>query len=363
MEISGLLKQLIAIPSVSPSIAPLEAPTGEADICNFLQHELEHFGIPCELIEALPGRPNLYARLDFGQPQTVILTAHTDTVTAVGWDGDPYDPREIDGEIWGRGSCDTKASLAVLTWVTLEAHKRNQCKYNLVFAALCDEEAGFGGSKAAAKHLKAEFVIAGEPTSLRVLNRHKGVARFVMSSRGRSCHSSTPEMGRNAIYPLAQAALRLEAKCAEWAQEPHPIVGPRTLAVTTISGGLAPNVIPDWCQAMVEVRLIPGDSSIGLRDELAEYVGGEVEIAPPHMDGPALDTDAAHPLVKELIECTGKPHTWAAYCTDAAMFAAEGIPSVVFGPGNSALAHTRQERVPITDLNKSVEILLRFLGT
>ena len=361
-NVMELLKDLIAIPSVSPSIRPVEGVSGEALVCERVRDALAAAGIASEMVDVADGRPNLYARLDFGRPQTVILSAHTDTVPADDFDGEAFDPREADGAIHGRGSCDTKASLALFAGAMLRAASAGGCDFNLTLAAVCDEEAGFLGSKAAARHLKAGFAIAGEPTGLHVLNRHKGVMRFVVSASGVSSHSSTPDLGRNAIYPLARAVLAIGARADDWRARQDPVLGPRTVAVTTISGGQAPNIIPDSARAQVDVRSLPGDTQEGLMTELAECCGPDVTISAPFVAGPPLHTPEDNPLLQRFLAASGRSLTCAAYATDAAEYAAAGIPAIVFGPGDAALAHTSREHVNISDIEEAERILGVFLG-
>ncbi len=361
-NIMDLLKDLIAIPSVSPSIRPVEGVSGEALVCERVRDALAVAGITSEMVDVADGCPNLYARLDFGRPQTVILSAHTDTVPADDFEGEAFDPREADGIIHGRGSCDTKASLALFAGAMLRAADAGRCDFNLTLAAVCDEEAGFLGSKAAARHLQAAFAIAGEPTGLHVLNRHKGVMRFVVSASGVSSHSSTPDLGSNAIYPLARAVLAIRAKAEGWRARRDPDLGPRTVAVTTISGGQAPNIIPDSARAQADVRSLPGDTQESLMTELAECCGPDVTVSAPLVAGPPLHTPPDNILLQRLLSASGRPLTFAAYATDAAEYAAAGIPAIVFGPGDAALAHTSREHVKISEIEEAERILGAFLG-
>lgn len=359
-DIRSVLKDLVAIRSVSPSIRPEFSPDGEADVCAYLSALFKQPGLDCELREVLPGRPNLFAHLDFGKPQTVVLSAHTDTVPAEDWEGDPFDPIERDGTIFGRGSCDTKASLAVFAHSFLEAAQRGDCAFNLTFAAVCDEEAGFAGSQAAATHLKADLVIAGEPTHLHILTRHKGVMRFVLGAKGKSCHSATPELGVNAIYPLATAITALQEQAERWSSEERAGLGTRTLSVNMIEGGQAANVIPASASAHVDVRSLPGDTQEALLDELRSHLPSDVEIHAPYLAGPALETPEDLPLVRRLIDASTLPSISANYATDAAVYSAAGLPSVVFGPGDIALAHTDRESVPLAQVETASAILQRF---
>lgn len=357
-----ILMDLVAIPSVGQEPVPEGREGGEARVCRYLAGLLESAGVDCQMEDVLPGRPNLYAHLDRGCARTVILSAHTDTVPATDWEGDPFRPEEKDGLIFGRGSCDTKASLAAFTAVMLEAARKGAGEFNLIFAAVCDEEVSFAGSRAAAGRLRADLAIVGEPTSLAVVHRHKGVMRFVLEARGRSCHSSTPEKGDNAIYRMSRAALAVERLAGDWQQVRDADLGPRAISVTTISGGQAPNIVPDLCRADVDVRCLPGDRLEDLLEEVRARTGNDAAVLAPYMEGPALDTDPEHPLVRRLAEASGRGLTCAPYATDAPQYASRGIPAVVFGPGDVTLAHTPREHIRLAEVDECVTILRRFLG-
>ncbi|MEI6916384.1 MAG: M20/M25/M40 family metallo-hydrolase, partial [Armatimonadota bacterium] len=337
----------------------VEGAFGEASVCDYLMRIVPM----AETADVLLGRPNLYAHLDFGKPQTIVLSAHTDTVSADDWDSDPFDPEETpDGRIAGRGSCDTKASVAAFAYTTMLAHRAKRCDYNLIFAAICDEEVGFAGSRAARKQLKSDLVIAGEPTNNRVLTRHKGVMRFVLSADGKSCHSATPQLGKNAIYPLAKAIARLETLSKQWAKVTDAELGSRTMSVNTIHGGQAANVIPDRAEAHVDIRSLPGDSQDDLLQEVRGHLGDTVQVNAPYLAGPPLDSNVQNSLIARLVAATGVSSTVANYATDAAIYAESGHTAAVFGPGDIAYAHTNHEHVVFSEVEKAVSILCEFLG-
>lgn len=357
-----LLMDLVAIPSVNPSIDD-SCPGGEQAVCERLRDLLERAGVGCETVEVLPGRPNLYASLDRGKSQTILLTAHTDVVPALDFAGDPFVPNFRDGCVYGRGSCDTKASLAAmaLAVVTSASSGSSLCNYNVQFAAVCDEESGFSGSKAAADLVPADLALVGEPTGLQVLNQHKGVARSIVRSSGVSAHSSVPERGDNAIYRMAQAALAIAELNQEWSTSAQHALGPRTVALTTVRGGQAVNIIPDSCSAEIDVRLLPDDDTVSVSDQIRRVLPPEVSLGEPYLDAPGLYTDPALPLVRSLHALTGLPLAGAPFATDAAFFSRAGTPAVVIGPGDAKLAHTSGEHIPLSEVEAFLRMLLQFL--
>lgn len=356
------LRQLVAIPSINPNLKPDASPGGEASVCHFLADVLRQNGFEPQMSPVSPGRPNLYCHWNQSKPQTIILTAHSDTVPADDWDEDPFRPAARPDSVWGRGSCDTKASLTVFLAAFIQAARSGNCPYNLVFAAVCDEEAGFTGSLSAAGTLSADLAIVGEPTCQQVLYKHKGAMRFRLTATGRSCHSSTPQLGENAIYAISQAVLNLRELASGWEKFCDPHLGARTMSVTTISGGQAVNVIPDRAFADVDIRLIPGDSPQQISTELQQALVPGVTLDGPYLMANPLSTDPAHPLASRLATISGQPFTGAAYATDAASFSEAGIPAVVFGPGDIRLAHTNHEHILTKDLYHALDILMQFLA-
>ena len=361
ISLEDCLREMVAIPSVNPNLKPEASPGGEASVCQYLSGVLRDNGFEPQMSTVSPDRPNLYCHWDEGKPETIILTAHTDTVPADDWEEDPFRPELRPDSVWGRGSCDTKASLTVFLAAFIQAARSGNCPYNLIFAAVCDEEAGFTGSLAAARTLSADLAIVGEPTCQRVIFKHKGAMRFRLIAAGRSCHSSTPQLGENAIYALSQAVLNIRELATRWEQTHDPHLGARTLSVTTISGGQAVNVIPDRAIADVDIRLIPGDNPQKISVELQQALVPGVTLDGPYLMANPLSTDPSHPLASRLAAISGQPFAVAAYATDAASYSEAGIPAVVFGPGDIRLAHTHHEHIQTKDLYEALGILMQCL--
>src|SRR5690606_16571223 len=146
-------------------------------------------------------------------------------------------------------------------------------KYNVLFAAVCDEEAGFGGVKHFALNYDAVLeglglqdtppvcAIIAEPTNFCPVVGHKGAVRWTVKTEGVAAHSSNPQAGVNAIYEMARVITKLEDYAGNLANtKPHPYFNKPALSVGLIAGGSAANIVPDYCQIEVDRRLIPGES-------------------------------------------------------------------------------------------------------
>jgi len=198
------------------------------------------------------------------------------------------------------------------------------------------------------------------------------MVRWRCSTLGRAAHSSRPEAGENAIYRMAGVLQAIEgyARDVVGSSASHPICGPATLSVGTIRGGVSVNTVPDRCTIELDRRLPPGEdpdeARQGLIDHLAAVLGADFPIGhePPYLVGLPLSDEhnaaAAERLGKAVREVTGEcRQAGVPYGTDAADFAAVGIPTVVFGPGRLAQAHTEDEWIELSQLEQAAEIFYR----
>ncbi len=367
-----LLAELIALPSVNPAFLPVRHPhAGEKRVADFLSSVAANAGLDVEFQKVLPGRANILARLQPPGPvrQTILLAPHLDTVVA---DSTQFIPQRKHGRLYGRGACDTKGSVAAMLTALCElaaAPGRPQTT-EIVFAGLIDEENAQEGSRAlVASGFQADLAIVGEPTRLQVVTAHKGSLWLDIATQGRSAHGATPSLGRNAVHAMARIVDWLETGYrAQLNRTRHPLLGTATVNVGKISGGTQPNIVPDQCVISVDRRLLPGETAAAvLREILAGIKAqGWTATATAAKLAPAvpLETDPALPLVHQFLASAGQKKTVGVdYFCDAAVLAASGTPSVVFGPGNIAQAHTANEWISLAELERGKSWLLRFLQT
>jgi acetylornithine deacetylase/succinyl-diaminopimelate desuccinylase-like protein len=411
-----LLAELIALPSVNPAFIPQSGTTarparyyGEKSVADFLATVAARAGLEVEFQKVdfegwgeTPSSPNFQSGLERLSPhrnvrsniiarllppgkirQTILLAPHLDTVNA---DDSQFVPRRKNGRLYGRGACDTKGSVAAMLTALCELAntKSRPQETEIVFAGLVDEENAQAGSRAfvgQASRLSPFFkkvrdrrdacptalAIVGEPTRLRVVTAHKGSLWLHLETRGRAAHGATPQLGQNAVHEMARIVDMLETDyAARLRRRRHPLLGTATVNVGMISGGAQPNIVPDRCAITIDRRTLPGETESGVRREIAALLRAKrlpakissTKLAPCL----PLETSPKLPLVRCFLRSVGqtRPAGVDFFC-DAAVLAEGGIPSVVFGPGDIAQAHTADEWISLASLERGKNLLLRFL--
>jgi acetylornithine deacetylase/succinyl-diaminopimelate desuccinylase-like protein len=409
-----LLAELIALPSVNSAFAPADGASarqtrlpesyyGEKNVADFLMSVAALAGLEVEFqnvfgvrgnVRALESgdtsphskieRRNIIARLlpKNKIKQTILLAPHLDTVGA---DVTRFIPQRKNGRLHGRGACDTKGSVAAMLSALCELAnaKSRPLETEIVFAGLIDEEHAQAGSRALvgqASSLSSLFhkkndrqdacptlAIIGEPTRLQVVTAHKGSLWLELETRGKAAHGATPQFGKNAIHEMARIVDLLETDyAAQLRRRRHKLLGAATVNVGTISGGTQPNIVPDICKISVDRRTLPGETDAGVRQEISALLRARklsANISSAKL-APALplETNFKLPLVQKFMKCAGqtKPLGVHFFC-DAAILSAAGIPSVVFGPGDIAQAHTADEWISLAELERGKDLLLNFL--
>ena len=373
-SVASLLSDLVAIPSMNPmGRGRTGVEYSEQSIAEFVHGFLRRNAIDCELQQVLPGRPNVVGRIDAGAAQTILLEAHLDTVHADTMTVEPFTPVVRDGKLYGRGSCDTKGAMAAFLRAVIQAMKTPQrLRYNIQLLFVADEEYRFTGAHyAVRKGLKADFGIAGEPTQLRIVNAHKGVTRWKIVTKGVSAHSAYPERGKNAIYAMSHVVDRLERYAAELYTKPgHPVLGAPSLSVGVIEGGQAVNIVPDRCSIEIDRRTLPDETAQDVLDPVRALLADlpDWELKEPHLSVAGMEVSESAPVVDALANsikevCGSVAIEAAQYATDAGIYNSVGIPTVVFGPGDIAQAHTESEFIDLHQLTQAVAIIERVLTT
>jgi acetylornithine deacetylase/succinyl-diaminopimelate desuccinylase-like protein len=364
-----LLADLIALPSVNPAFLPPRHPSaGEKRVADFLAATAARAGLEVEFQKVMPGRSNVIARL---RPpgkikQTILLAPHLDTVGA---DGTGFIPQRRNGRLHGRGACDTKGSAAAMfsALCELAAAKSRPQNTEIVFAGLIDEENAQAGSRALADGgFRADLAIVGEPTKLQVVTAHKGCLWLRLETRGRAAHGATPHLGKNAIHEMARIVDFLETDyAAGLKRRKHKLLGHGTVNVGKISGGAQPNIVPAECVIEIDRRTLPGETENSVRREIAARLRAKklsakissFKLAPAL----PLETDARLALVKQFLRAANQTRPLGVdYFCDAAVLSAGGMPSVVFGPGDIAQAHTADEWISLAELERGKDLLVRF---
>jgi acetylornithine deacetylase/succinyl-diaminopimelate desuccinylase-like protein len=368
-----MLRELIALPSVNNAFLPANHPhAGEKKVADFLAATAARAGMDVHWQKVYPNRPNLLARLSPAGRlrQRIMLAPHLDTVNVEG--EEQLTPRLAGGRLHGRGACDTKGSVAAMMAAVCEvaAGGRRPMTTEIIFAGLVDEEMGQGGSRAlAAAGPRADLAIVGEPTRLQVVTCHKGDLWLELETRGRAAHGARPELGRNAVHEMARIVDLLETGyAARLRRRRHPLLGHGTVNVGTIEGGTQTNIVPARCAITIDRRTLPGESDAGVRLEIGRLLrrNGLKAAMVDKKAAPCrpLETRANLPLVRQFLRSAGQARPAGVdYFCDAAVLAAGGSPSVVFGPGDIAQAHTDDEWISLSVLERGKNILVNFLRT
>jgi acetylornithine deacetylase/succinyl-diaminopimelate desuccinylase-like protein len=370
-KVAQLLAELIAIPSVNSAFLPARHPhAGEGRVAEYLAALGAKAGLDIAFQTVLPSRPNVFIRLaPTGKiRQTILLAPHLDTVNVVS--DAQLKPVKRGGKIYGRGACDTKGSVAVMfqALCDLAASKQRPAETEIIFTGLIDEENGQSGSRYLAdKKFKADLAIVGEPTRNTIATAHKGSVWLEVTTHGRSAHGATPWHGENAAHSMARVVDALQTDYAiALKKKKHLLLGFGTVSVGTIRGGTQTNIVPDQCLIGVDRRTLPGESEAWTRQSMGAFLkarGLQAQVSNVKLKPcPALETNPKLPLVKQFLQSTGQKHAIGLhYFCDAAVLAGGGIPSVVFGPGDIAQAHTADEWVEISQLEQGCARLLAFL--
>jgi acetylornithine deacetylase/succinyl-diaminopimelate desuccinylase-like protein len=368
-----LLRELIALPSVNPAFMPPDdRRAGEQRVADFLTAMAAQASLDVERREVWPGRYNVLARLSPAKPkQRVVLAPHMDTVGDASMPESMFVPTRKGDRLFGRGACDTKGSIAaMLSAISNVARSpKRPRETEIILAALVDEEAGQGGSRALVRDgFRADLAIVGEPTQTRVITAHKGDLWLTIRTRGKAAHGSQPELGSNAVGAMAKVVEMLEADYARrLAGKRHPLLGTATVSIGSIHGGTQPNIVPDRCEISIDRRTIPGETNATVMREIRGLLREHKFVAEVLDDKAAapcwpMETDARLPLVQSLMRTAKQSAPLGVrYFSDASVFARGGTPAVLFGPGDIAQAHTADEWISVRSLDRAMAVLTIFL--
>ena len=329
MNVLTLTRALVDIESITGN----ESRVGEFVLQQLLELTAK-FGGSAERIEVEPDRYNVLAC--FGEP-VVTLSTHLDTVP-------PFFPsREDDSDIWGRGACDVKGIIAAMLCAAASLLEQGVRNFALLFVV--GEEKDSAGAYYAGKHPRgSRFIVNGEPTGNRLALGSKGALRYELNASGRMAHSAYPELGQSAVLKLLDALERIR----KIHLPTDAVLGPCTLNIGLLSGGRAPNVVPDAASAALMFRLV-GDPA-PLRAAVRQAAGEDAE------DHEILCIPAV--LLGSL---PGFETTVVAYTTDIPAFGGNWGQPFLIGPGTIHVAHTSEERVPKEQLLEAVEIYARLV--
>ncbi len=376
-----LLRDLVAIDSVNPSLVP--GARGESEAARFLRGWLGERGIESVLQEASDdpriSRPNVVAQIgagskaggaESGAPTAgLMLVAHIDTVGA-GDMRDPFAPREKNGCLFGRGALDIKSGVAAMCAAAAAIVQEGAAlKKPLRIAAVVDEECNSLGTQKLVTQYSAEAAVVLEPTDLQVCIAHKGYGWIRLTTQGRAAHGSRPDEGRDAIVHMGRVLGGIENLDAALARRaPHPLLGRASVHASLIAGGHELSSYPAQCILQVERRTLPGENDAQILGEISAIIAalGTADDA-FRAEANLLASRAAYEISESsavataatgaLRKVTGSSAiAGASFWTDTALLAAAGIPGVVFGPRGKGL-HAAEEYVEMDSVVTCAEVL------
>jgi acetylornithine deacetylase len=353
-ELAELARSLVAIDSANPDLVPGGA--AEAEVARAVAAWLERAGLDVSVEDVADGRPNVVGvARGRGGGRTLLLNAHTDTV---GTDAmrNPGEVRLEGGRLWGRGAYDMKGALAAIM-VTGARARELGLRGDVVVTAVVDEEVASIGTEALVGRVQADGAIVAEPTEEQVCVAHKGFVAFEVETRGRAAHGSRPDLGIDAIARMGHVLVGIERLDGDLRAGPgHPLLGTGSVHASLIEGGQEYSSYPARCLLRGERRTIPGESRAQVEEELRALVGDlDARVDLPFVRDPleGRDDDALADAVRRHAGAEGV--AGVPFWTDAALLAAGGIPSVVFGPrGNGA--HGAVEWVDLASLERCADV-------
>jgi acetylornithine deacetylase len=324
MNVFELTRALVDIESITENEGPVAA-----YLLDHLAKLAARTGGQAERMDVEGQRFNVLAT--WGEPR-VTLSTHLDTVP-------PFFPSRDDARfIWGRGACDAKGIIAAMIAAAEKLLAEGVKNFGMLFVV--GEERNSAGALIAAKAARgSKYLVNGEPTESKMALASKGILRYELVARGKMAHSAYPELGESAIEKLLDALDTIRK-----VQLPSdPQLGPTTMNIGTISGGRAPNVIPDAAKAEIMIRLVGGAQPV--RDLLERAVNGRAEL---------VEILTIPPVRFATVD--GLPSSVVSFATDVPVFGTTWGQPLLFGPGSILVAHTAEERISKEELAAAVDI-------
>jgi acetylornithine deacetylase/succinyl-diaminopimelate desuccinylase-like protein len=377
------LQSLVAIPSVSGS----EAALGE-----WLSRTLRRRGFRVTIQPVQKDRANVIARLRFGPGgKSLVFNGHLDTLPLQrGWRRKPYRAALQKSRVYGSEVNNMKAALAAyLEALRLLAQYRPVRRGEIVLTAVIGEcdALGLGTLALLESGFRADAAILGEPTDLGILTGHAGVTQLRIVVRGHAAHISNPKAGRNAIVDMMHLLSGVDTRILHYRPDPA-FPGLPTLNIGLMHGGTAASMMADRCEALVDVRTVPGMTPDSVRRDLQRYVSArrrrtpalsarvELRPRPEFCQQHPFQVDPAAPIVRAVAAAAAavsgqRPRigSWrpcVCYGTDASHLRRAGIPVAIYGPGSAAQVSRPDERIRWKDVLTAANVYyaaaVRFLG-
>lgn len=354
---------LVNIKSINP-------PGDCRDAIDYVERPLERAGFSTSRFGDLDIMPNLVARLGDAAGVTLLLNAHVDVVPIgerSAWTHEPFGAELHDGRVYGRGAGDDKASVTAQVIASLAVQRAGiPLAGELVYTAVSDEEVGgIHGAKLLADEIELpDWAIVGEQTLNKVCVGEKGGAGLRLIIRGKTAHGALPWEGVNALEAAAEVIVALRKELwPELGDRTHWAFHPSSGSVNMIKAGVKENVVPDFAEIYVDRRTVPSEDVDDVRQEvlaiaaraLESVPGATIELGESFPGMNATASEVSDPLVQSMIGANQRlglstEPTGFSMATDGRFWAAKGVPTIIYGPGDPSLAHKPDEWVGVEEM-------------
>ena len=360
-----------------------------------VQAYCEQLGLAVDLtFNELQNKANLFVTVPAGENANIIngglvLSGHTDVVPVDGqdWSSNPFEADIRGDKLYGRGSCDMKGFIACalhLLPAAVQLSKAGKLRRPIHLALSFDEEVGCLGAPLiladlAARGIQPDYCIVGEPTEMKMVIAHKGIAVYRCRVHGKSAHSSLTTQGVNAISYASKMVGFIDelAEQLSHRDDSDPLfdVPYSTLSVGTIQGGTATNIVPNLCEFTFDYRNLPhmtqDDILAPIQTKVAELSAqmqarsADTGIELQQLESVPAMTDSTNDELQQLIATLvdDKKRHKVAYATEGGQFTDAGIPTIICGPGSIEQAHKADEFVELNQIKRCDEFLQKLLDS
>ncbi|MEM6259868.1 MAG: M20/M25/M40 family metallo-hydrolase [Planctomycetota bacterium] len=368
-----LLQAMVRVDTVNSALTgKAEA---EAELVDLLAKFAGRWMLEVEILPVDGQADQLLLTLRAGSDRPwVLFDSHLDTVAVEHMSIDPFGAELREGRLYGRGACDTKGTGAAMLWALRRYAQQANRPNNIALLFSVDEEIAMNGIQSFVENdlprlgWSPSMVIVGEPTEHIPVIAHNGCVRWTIQTHGKAAHSSTPWEGRSAIDDMVQLLSALKTDYIDTLDAEHALTGRAVASVNLIQGGSAPNIIPEHCRCEVDRRVVPGEDQMTVLPTVAAILDGVKSVDPKfdyiqtlQVAHPPLlpeSSESILPAVKAALHTNDlrKPNVGAPFATHAGYLAQAGLPALVLGPGSPHPAHTKDEWVAVSEIEKGVEV-------
>lgn len=373
-EAQQLLCDVLAVRSVNGK-------DDEGKVAEYLAEYFRKSGIDAKVDRIDVTHANVRAVLQGEDSDRKLLwNGHLDTVpygSLEEWQTDPAEPVIKDGYLYARGASDMKSGLCAMVYALCQCKKSGKIPpHTIEFIGTCDEEnSGIGARYAVSSGKFGHYdeMLIGEPTGLKAGIAQKGCIWLELEGRGKTSHGAYPWQGCSAVTHMISVTEKIKRYVESHS---HGVLGKATANITQIEGGIAPNMIPDRCRVLMDIRTVPGMTAEELLGQAKIFSGEEGQAADGRFEVSvqiknnrrAIELGTGRPLFLNLKESLEQENmsaelTGINFFTDASILAERDLTTdiLLFGPGEPDMAHKPNERVELEKYQAAIRVLEHML--